>query len=185
MSIRSARLLFLLAFLPVALWCAPVPARAQALTEEQVKAAYLYNFAKFVEWPESAFSGAAAPLRICVVGDEAMVEALQPLAGKEATGRPVSVTSLPRGGDPEGCHILFVSAGEWRGARALLEGLGRRPVLTVSDRTGFAEGGGVVQFLVEENRVRFAINPDAGQRAGLKISSRLLQLAQIVQEGKP
>ena len=163
---------------------AAVPAAQDATrpTEDQVKAAFLLNFARFVEWPAGAFSP-GEPLAICVVGPDPFHGELEALTRGERIGgreiairRPAGVTGL---GD---CHVLFVTRSErWRAGR-MLASVSGAPVLTVSDLDEFTRLGGMIQLANEQQRIVFAINPGAAERAGLRISSRLLSLARIVSE---
>lgn len=153
-------------------------AASGAPTESEVKAAYLFNFARYVTWPAGAFASAADPLRICVVGDEGFREVLaETVAGKQVGDRPVIAES--RGSAAEGgdCHVLFLPSGR----AGQVSGLSGRSVFTVSDVEGFAAGGGIANFVVVDSKVRFEINAKAAERAGLQVSSRLLRLARVVE----
>jgi len=161
-------------------WAAEAPAPSPAPAGHYpLKADLLYNFAKFVEWPAEAFYADNTPFRICVQGDDPFGPDLEPAPKKRVNGRSV-VVQRGTGDDPlAGCHVVFIAVSEApRLARALSRfGPG---VLTVSDIPGFAERGGTIGFVMERERVRFEINTDAAQRAGLKISSKLLKLAKVV-----
>jgi hypothetical protein len=149
-------------------------------SEYQVKAAYLFNFLKFVEWPESAFPDPLAPIVIGIVGDDPFGEALpQVVIGKTAQGRDLVIRKYRAGEDLRASHILFISASEKRRLPQLLASLHGSNVLTVADFEGFLEEGGMIQLFSEDNRVRFAINVDAAVRAKLKLSSKLLTLAHV------
>jgi hypothetical protein len=156
--------------------------RAQvALTEYQVKAAYLFNFLKFVEYPSESFADPLAPIVIGIVGDDPFGSALpQVVTGKTVQGRDLVLRSYRAGEDLRGAHILFISASEKKRLPVILSSLHGSSVLTVSDMEGFLDAGGMVQFLNENGRVRFAINVDATSRARLKLSSKLLSLAKVV-----
>ncbi len=149
-----------------------------APSESDVKAAYLYNFARYVTWPASAFDSPDEPIRICVVGDDAFRGLLEDVVSDKRVGdRPVSAEARASAGDARGCHILFVGA-----ARAgAVAGLSGQSVFTVSDSEGFASGGGIANFVLVGNKVRFEINTNAVEKAGLQVSSRLLRVAQIVE----
>jgi YfiR/HmsC-like len=159
-----------------------VPVLAQeAPSEYQVKAAYLYNFLKFVEWPEDSFADPLAPIVIGVVGEDPFGNALpQVVIGKTIQGRDLVIRKYHSGEDLRGAHILFISVSEKKRLPQVLSGLRGSSVLTVADMDGFLEAGGMIQLLSEDNRVRFAINLDAADRARLKISSKLLSLAKRV-----
>lgn len=161
----------------------PFEAAPQTATEYQVKAAFLYNFAKFVDWPEEALSNDAAFV-IGILGEDPFGRALdEAVAGKTVRDMPILVKRISRIEEAAGAHILFIANSEAGNASRFVKQLSRAPVLTVSDSDHFAERGGMVQLEMEQNRVRFAINVAAVERAGLKPSSQLLKLARIVPEG--
>jgi hypothetical protein len=152
-----------------------------ALSEYQVKAAYLFNFLKFVEWPEESFADPLAPIVIGVVGEDPFGNALpQVVVGKTVQGRDLVIRIYRPGEDLRGAHILFISASERKRLPMILSSLHGSSVLTVADTAGFLDAGGMIQFLNENGRVRFAINVDATGRAKLKMSSKLLSLAKVV-----
>jgi len=156
-------------------------AQSPAAGEYQIKAAFLFNFAKFVEWPSSSFSNAAAPLRICVFGrDPFGDELLNITKDKTVNGRKLEVD---QGVDLEvarTCQILFISSSEKRHMKEILAGLGGTSVLTVAENEGFAEQGGMINFVLENSRVQFEVNRKTAGQAGLKISSKLLSVAKLV-----
>lgn len=152
-----------------------------AAPEYQVKAAFLYNVVKFIEWPEDTFSGAAAPIAICVLGDDPFEEHLERiLKGQRVNGRPLTVQRLGRVPDAQACHVLFVSASEKKRLPEIFELLADRGVLTVGDVRGFRDGGGMIGLTTEENRLSFDVDLAAANRAHVKISSQLLRLARSV-----
>lgn len=143
-------------------------------SEYQIKAAYLLNFARYVEWPAARLPS-AAPVRVCVLGRDPFGEALASIDGRQVNGREVRVRLLdtvPLVGD---CHLLFIADSEERRVGLILRSIAGRAVLTVSDIEGFAEAGGGIGLVVEEGRVRFDINQEALQREGLRASSQLLR----------
>jgi hypothetical protein len=154
------------------------PATPLEQTGQQVKAAMLYNAAKFVEW-----SGPSRPdtsLVICVLGRPAIAPALEALVGKSVQGHLVRVqhaTSLDNMG---ACQVLYIGEGERRNLPAILASAGRRGILTVSDMDRFAALGGILGMVENEGKVKLEVNLDAAQQANLKISSQLLKLARIV-----
>jgi len=156
--------------------------RAQdALSEYQVKAAYLFNFLKFVEFPGESFADPLAPFVIGVVGEDPFGNALpQVVIGKTVQGRDLVIRLYHAGEDLRGAHILFISASERKRLPMIFSGLRGSSVLTVGDTPGFLDAGGVIQFVNENDRIRFAINLDAAGRARLKMSSKLLSLAKVV-----
>jgi hypothetical protein len=155
----------------------------QAVTQPALRAAFLYNFAKFTEWPGE--SGPAAPLTLCVLDDTAVEGALTELVGSSAiNGRTVIIARGVNGPRLRTCNLLYVGETTSGRAAAILDELQGAPVLTVSNGDEFVRGGGIVGLFVEEGRMRFAINPDAAQRAGVRLSSRLLQLAKIFRDDR-
>ena len=157
-------------------------ASAQTATAATLKAAFLYNFAKFSEWPADVLA-AGQRLEMCVVGDAAVADALgQTIKGRAMEGHELTVTVLKVGESPSACHLLYVSASEMKRSAAVLLGARGASMFTVSDADGFAESGGVAQLIVENDRMRFAINIASAQRVRLNISSKLLSLAKIVKD---
>ena len=147
-------------------------AEQQKFDEYQVKAAFVFNFAKFVQWPDPA-----GPLVIGVVGDSPIErQLLDTVRGRAIAGRPLQVRRV---GAEEltGCHVLFISASEARRTPEILGRAERLAVLTVGETGSFLREGGIVRFFVDQGRVRFQINAAAADRAGLKINSQLLSLA--------
>jgi hypothetical protein len=171
-----------------ALWLAPLaglfPGEAaadQPLGEYQVKAAFLFNFARFVEWPPNASADATAPVDFCVLGDDPFGDALdRAVAGKTLNDRAMVVRRGKKVQELNGCEVLFISSSEKGRLAGILEALRSVHVLTVGECEDFAAQGGGVQFTLEDNHVRFIINVDATDRAGLKVSSKLLSLAHVV-----
>ncbi len=158
-------------------------ALGQTVDEYQVKAAFLYNFAKFVEWPPQAFHDSGAPLTICVLGQNPFGRSLdQAVDGKVVDDRRLVVRQFADVRQVSGCHILFVSASERKVLRSILGDLKESGVLTVGETDGFTADGGVISLLLEGDRVRFEINLDAAGRQKLRISSKLLSLARIVKK---
>jgi hypothetical protein len=158
-----------LTLLTLMLVASPALSAQDASLEYRVKAAYLFNFAKFVEWPR-----ASGPLTLCVAGRNVFGEALtDTVRGELIEGRPIVVRVLL---EPEaGCHVLFVPRGA--PAAAYLRAAGSPPSLTVGEQPDFIGMGGLVNFVLDGTNVRFEIDAEAAQRAGLRISSRLLRLA--------
>lgn len=156
-------------------------ARPAAQTiENDVKAAFLLNFTKFVEWPPSAFQSATEPLRVCVLADAAFTRIVDEIiAGETVRGRPLeritpATSELPR------CHVLYFGRTESSRAERLLSGMGAVPVLTVGESPQFLDDGGAIAFALANDRVRFDVNLRAADRARLTISSKLLRLARHV-----
>jgi hypothetical protein len=177
-----------LATLPILLFAALItilaPRMAFAESADQVKAAFLFNFARYVEWPESAFTSAEAPIRICLIGGESFTEVLtSAVSGRTVGARPVAVAPLASLDGAADCHLLFFAEDAVAQGATVAERLGSLAIFTISDRGGFALEGGVANFVLVDQKIRFEINPKAARRAGLKISSSLLRLAKIVGDG--
>lgn len=167
--------------LALMLGCGVVSA-ADAPTEPQVKAAYIYNFAKFVQWPPEAFATPKAPLVLCVTGKQGLGGALTAIEGKPVQGRELQVRRAVKPEEFKACHMLFVPEADERAAPELLRKVGALPVLTIGEHDGFAAAGGGIGFVTRDDRVQFEINPDVASRANLTVSSQLLRLATIVHD---
>jgi YfiR/HmsC-like len=169
--------------LALALSCTSV-ASGQASREYDVKAAFLYNFITFTEWPADAFSEPGSPYVIGVLGDDPFGPVLDEMVnGEKINMRPLVVRRFKRIEDMHRCHILFICASEAYHLPEILRRLKGQPVLTVSDLSGFAETGGDIGF-VSASRIKLFINPAALRSANLAVSSKLLRLAQLVPEGR-
>ncbi len=165
------------------LWSAG-PAGSAGPTEYQVKAVFLFNFSRFVDWPEQAFATPSTPLAICVLGDDPFGADLDEVVrGESSNGHPLKVQRVASVEDAAGCHILFISPSEQRRLEGILETLKGRSILTVADGEGFARRGVMIGLKTEANRVRLNINLKAAEAAGLTISSKLLRPAVIVESG--
>ncbi len=152
-------------------------------TEFQVKAAFVYNFVKFVQWPRESFPAAGdVPISICVLGHDPLGETLESLKGLTAYGRNLSVRRIAGPGEVDRCQVLYLCRSEREAMVNILKGI-KAGVLTIGDMKSFAAAGGVINFVIADNRVSFEINVDAAEKAKLKISSQLLKLAKIVKEG--
>jgi len=167
------------------LGAAPLNSAPQEISREyQIKAAFLFNFAQFVEWPAGAFANPSAPLCIGILGNDPFGPALdQTVQGETIRSRPLVVTRSKQVEDLKDCQLVFISESERDRVGEVLAALDLQSVLTVSDIDRFAERGGVIRFFVQGNRVRFEINPTSARREGLKISSQLLALGRIVESG--
>lgn len=156
---------------------APGLAVAQDVTAPALKASYIYNFAKFTEWP-AGLVPAAEPFVMCVLGDAEVGDALEDaVKGRELAGHRLTVSRVTRTGVGRVCHVLYVSGVTASQASQLVAGLRDVPVLTISDVERFTELGGIAQLFFEYGRLRFTIQREAATRARLQISSRLLALA--------
>jgi len=162
------------------------PAQAAVSKEYQVKAAFLYNFAKFVDWPPETFTRQDALFIVGVLGNDSFSDVLeQVIHGKTINGRAFDVRRLRDPAGAAACQMVFVGARETRLLAALLKAVRGTAVLTVGDGEAFTRQGGMMNFVVRDNRVRFEVNTDAAARSGLSISSKLLQLATIVRDVRP
>jgi hypothetical protein len=164
----------------------PLPvARAQANLpgEYELKAAFLFNFAKFIDWPPNSLASPQSPFTICVLGQDPFGHLLDDqLQGKMIGSRTLAVQRLKNKAEARRCQMVFVSASEGVHEPEILESLRGANVLLVGETTGFAASGGTIEFTVEDNHIRFTINTDAADRAGLKFSAKLLSLAKVVHD---
>ena len=172
-SIKVLSLLCVIAFFePCSILC------QRAATEYEVKAAFVYNFAKFVEWPDDAFADDSSPMVLGVIGESPIQDSLDwTIKGKTAGGRPLIIRRLSQKDDLRNCHILFVCASERKQAVQILAAVSGSAVLTVSDVEGFLGAGGMINLVMEKDHVRFLIRASAATRVRLKISSKLLALS--------
>lgn len=176
-GIRTIDLAWRLSTLIVAVLLGGDSASGQSVQNEyDVKAAFIYNFTKYIEWPPSALPG-NTPIVIGIVGRDPFGRSLDELLhGKTVSGRSFRVRRLTWTDEEiSGCHVLFVTAGASDPAR--LSKLRGRPVLTIGESPGFTSKGGIINFVIEGGRVRFDVNPDLANAAGIQISSKLLSLA--------
>lgn len=151
------------------------------ITESQVKALCLFNFAKYVTWPTEAFCETNAPLRIGVIAQSKLAADLAGAArGKSINGHPVEVLEPQTEAEWAQCQVLFIGASEKEHLEEIFSKVKKLPVLTVGESEAFAEAGGVIKFIKKENKVRFEVNLNASREAGLQISSKLLSLADVV-----
>ncbi len=156
---------------------------AEVLSEYQVKAAFLLHFVKFVEWPTA--SSPSTPITICVLGKDPFEGELdQIVRRKTVDGRPLEIRKMTGLASLSACAVVFVSPSETRRFDAIRAALASGNTLTVGDSEGFAQRGGMINFVMENHRVRFQVNVAAAEKAHLKISSRLLQLAILVKGGE-
>ncbi|HEX6802437.1 MAG TPA: YfiR family protein [Terriglobales bacterium] len=165
------------------LGAAAMPATAQAVSDYQVKAAYLFNFAKFIEWPAQAFANPTQAIHFCVWDDPLFESELQRIVSGKSIGRHVAVVERVRDADSaRHCHLLFIPATTGRQTRHVLDNLRGSSVLTAGESERFLRDGGMINFMLENQRVRFEINHKATAAAGLTVSARLLSLARGVSE---
>jgi YfiR/HmsC-like len=153
----------------------------QTLSEYQIKAGFFFNFTRFVEWPESAFETATSPILACITGETPLTDLVTDVAvGKIVNGRAVSIRRVKASDDLRRCNLLFISAAEERRAAEILAGLKKTSTLTVGETPGFAQAGGMINFSIQENRVKLELNLDATTRAGLKVNSKLIAVSRLV-----
>ena len=169
------------AFLLLAALALALPARALGVEEYRVKGAFLYSFAKFVEWPRDSNVGTKDELRVCVLGTGEVTSVLSEVMHGKSTGkRGVTVRRIDDLTDIAWCRIFFLTKSADLEPEVIANSLGAASILTVGETSGFASRGLMVNFVTESSKVRFEINERAAERAGLKISSKLLRLASSV-----
>ncbi len=159
----------------------PVQAETDQAGEYQVKSAYLYHFAKYIDWPSESV-GNTSSFTICVLGKSPFGNALGTIAGKTIRGRHVTVTYLNRIEELKECNILYIAASEKANLSQIISAVASRPILTVSDIRRFTNSSGMIGFVIANDKVRFEINQRSAHRAGLRISAQLLKLATSVTE---
>jgi hypothetical protein len=175
---RHLRTMTVFVLLPLAIMTLGTQAQAQAANEYQVKAAFIFNFAKFIDWPADAFSDGGAPLYLCIVGNDPFGSSIDRLInGNSVDGHRMITKRFKAGDDLRGCHILFISSSEQKRAGQIMQSVRGVSVLTIGDTSQFTQQGGVINFVIQENKVRFEINAGAAGQARLKISSKLMALA--------
>jgi len=158
-----------------------ISAQSPEPSEYAVKAAFLFHFAQFVEWPEGAFREANSPLFYCTIGADPFHGALEAsLIGKKMGGHGLQVRHARQISEIQGCHVLFIGEGEKGQLASVLANVKGSPVLTVGESERFVNDGGMIGFCVEENKIRFKINLESAEKAQLRISAKLLALAKIV-----
>ena len=155
-------------------------------SEYLIKAGFIYNFAKLVEWPTASFAQPDSPIVIGILGEDPFGATLDRIvADKKINGRGFAVKRVKWSRDFKDlrdCNILFVSSSEKEHIESVIDAMKGLPILTIGDAPGFAKRGGIINFMLEDNKVRFEVNVEAAKHADLTISSRLLTLAKIVQQ---
>lgn len=183
-SLRTALVLALLA-IPALDGSRSLAADVETATEYEIKAAFLFNFTRFVTWPATAFAAIDAPFVICVLGPDPFGAALdRTVAGEAVDGHALRTRRIPSPQDAADCQLVFAAAGRPNGSADVIATLAERPVLTVGDEEAFAVLGGMVGFRFDQRTVRLTVNPPALKRAGLSMSSQVLRLARLV-PGEP
>ena len=149
--------------------------------EHKLKAAYLFHFLQFAEWPDSVFENEKSPIILAVLGKDPFGKILDETVMSEKIGdHPIIIKRFQSFNQLDFCHVLYIGSSEKYTFRNILKHIGESPVLTISDIDGFSEQGGNISFYLEENKVRFAINMQTLKQADLKVSSKLLRLAKII-----
>jgi hypothetical protein len=176
-SLRTGRVPGWAALIVLLAFVRPIDMRAQRSLEYEVKAAFLFNFVQFVEWPAESLP-AGEPFRLCLAVENPFAGVLErTVAGEQAAAHPIGVELLPADAPPAKCQVLFVPRSQASRTAAILRNVGTLPVLTVGESPRFIESGGLVNFVVEGGHVRFDVNPEAAAARGLRISSKLLRVA--------
>lgn len=170
----------------VSIWIMiPAQTQVQVTREYQLKAAFLFNFCQFVDWPDESFSKNEEPLIIGILGNNPFKTYLEETVKGERIGmHPVEVRYYKTADEVGECHLLFLAIGDLHESSAVIAALKEKSVLTISDHKGFMEQHGMIRFLNQGNKIRFEINVEATKAAGLEVSSKLLRLADIYTPSK-
>jgi len=164
----------------------PAVAQPPRPRDHEVKAVYLLNFGRFAKWPQVGRATESKAFALCVIGRDPFGSALDAtIAGESIDGTPVVTRRLNAATDAVGCRILFISESETAQVKRILDHIQGKPTLTVSDMPKFTDHGGMIEFVSDGNRVRFAVNVAAAERAGLVLSSELLRVAVSVKGSRP
>lgn len=176
---------FAAAMLITALVPIATPAAATSSADEyKLKGAFVFNFAKFVEWTEGATGKPRTEVRVCVLGDRSVTEVFSKvMQGRNVDGRTVSVERISDLSESQNCSILFVSEEAGVKAEQVRSAARGSRVLTVGESPGFAEQGGMINFVTRESKIRFEVNEGVARQEGIKISSKLLRLALVIDQG--
>ncbi len=170
------RIFYILLIISV-LNCNPPLSAAHDPSEYNIKAAYLYNFAKFIHWPDSAFNSAKAPLVIGVLGTNYFNGSLQPLTAKKVRNRVIEIKYFKSLAEIQGCHLLYISKSVKQNHNLILKKLSTQPILTVGGYKDFVKIGGIIQFITRRDRLRFSINLAVANQNNIHIDAQLLSLA--------
>ena len=175
---------FILLFAPCILfaWAWPrwAVADEQSAKEYEVKAAFIFKFAQFMEWPAAAFASDKDPIVVATFGEDPFEGGLdRVMAGKSIGNRPVVVKHFGGADEITRCHILFAAASSSEDVAGVLHKWAKSPVMTIGDGDNFCQEGGIIQFIIEDGKIHFEVNMEAEDQSGVKISSRLLKLAKI------
>lgn len=160
----------------------PAKMLAGEVEEYAVKAGFVLNFAKAVQWPDATFQGSPETFHLCIVGNDSLVDAFKVAEGKRIGERTIQVFRITTASDYDRCHVLFIGQDIDRASLLrLFTAVKDRPVLIIGETQEFARIGGIINFVNKDGKLHFEINPHEAERHGLKISSRILQLATIVE----
>lgn len=175
-------LIFLALAAAVAMLATLIPARCgyAGELEARVKAAYIFNFTKFMEWPDSGGSGAAEPIRICIIGNDPLRTILGELTNREVKGHPLKVVKIRDIREAGACNLLFVSRSEEPQVARILQQLQGTRTITVSDINQFSQRGGGIGFVTDKERVKIEISQKAVRQSGVKISAKLFEIARMM-----
>jgi hypothetical protein len=157
-----------------------IDVHAGTVGEYTIKSALILNFARFTDWPPEAFANSPDTLHICIVGDDAVVDAFAGIKGKRVGERHLAVRKVRSTRELQDCHLLFVSGSNRGRLPQIFAAVKGKPILTIGEMADFAKLGGIINLVKVERKIRFEVNLDAARRAGLKISSRILKLATLV-----
>ena len=183
---RGALAIAFIATLTLTPWRNAHAADDESTLEQRVKAAFLYQFAGYVEWPSNVFAQPGAPITIAVLGADALAAELsQVVTGRTVGGRTVSVKRVKPGESLAGVHILFIGRAESERLSQLAQAAQPRAILTVTETDGALTKGSMINFVLVDRRVRFEVALDSAEKGGLRLSSRLLAVAQQVRSGTP
>lgn len=167
----------LFATLVLFLGLAPPGHCASRLGEYQVKTAYLYNFVKFISWPDNTFESPSSPLVIGVLGENNFGDKLESLQGKKIGQRAIQINYFTTLNDVQACHLLYISKSENGEIKRILKQLSVRPIVTVGESEQFVDLGGIIQFITKRGRLRFSINQKVAHGNRIQIDAQLLSLA--------
>ena len=182
---RASGLILLIAACVVASSAPNTHAQLLSASEYEIKAALLFNFANFVEWPAQAFPEGTTSITFGVLSENPFGKPLDSLKNKTLNGRKLVIKYFKNARELEFCHVLFIASSEKKHVEQILQRLDGWSVLTIGETELFTQLGGMINFTVVESKVQFEINMASAERAGLKISSKLLALATIVTDERP
>ncbi|HAD09104.1 MAG TPA: hypothetical protein DCF62_06465 [Porticoccaceae bacterium] len=171
-----------LTFFLLVLCGAKAYAQPQAMEAHRLLAAFTLNFARFSEWPARVYASNHAPFRVCVMGEESLAHAFQPLTKKSIGSHPIEVQTSVWLERPQNCQLIFVQRTEREALGRLFAAIADLPVLTIGEMPGFTDTGGVINLFTEHERMVFEVDLSNARRANIKLSSRLLKLAEHVKE---